>query len=105
VLIGSAAVVSGAMAMLSAKRVGRHRTAGTFYFWCLAALVVTATALAIVRWAEDYHLLILGALVFLAAFPGRRARREQWRGWALYDIQDVFVVEARSGIQQCRGAR
>jgi hypothetical protein len=86
VLIGSAAVVSGAVAMLSAKRVGRHPTAGTFYFWCLAALVVTATALAIVRWAEDYHLLILGALAFLAAFLGRRARREQWRGWALYHI-------------------
>jgi peptidoglycan/LPS O-acetylase OafA/YrhL len=52
----------------------------------VAALVVTATSLAIARWAEDYHLLILGALAFLAAFLGRRARREQWRGWALYHI-------------------
>jgi uncharacterized membrane protein len=52
VLIGVAAVVSGAVAMLSTKAAGRHPTAGTFYFWCLAALAVTATALAIVRWAE-----------------------------------------------------
>jgi len=51
-LIGVAAVVSGAVAMLSTKAAGRHPTAGTFYFWCLAALAVTATALAIVRWAE-----------------------------------------------------
>jgi hypothetical protein len=86
VLIGSAAVVSGAVAMLSAKRVGRHPVAGAFYFWCLAALFVTATALAIVRWVQNYHLFILGALAFLAAFLGRRARREQWRSWALYHI-------------------
>jgi hypothetical protein len=86
VLIGSAAVVSGAVAMLSAKRVGRHPVAGAFYFWCLAALFVTATALAIVRWVQNYHLFILGALAFLAAFLGRRARRERWRSWALYHI-------------------
>jgi len=73
VLIGVAAVVSGAVAMLSTKAAGRHPTAGTFYFWCLAALAVTATALAIVRWAEDYELFILGALAFAAALLGRCA--------------------------------
>ena len=86
VLIGSAAVISGAVAMLSAKRAGRHPTAGSIYCWCLAALTVTATALAIVRWAEDYHLFILGALALAAAFVGRRARRMQWPGWATYHI-------------------
>lgn len=86
VLIGMAAVVSGAIAMLSTKRAGRHPTAGTFYFWCLAALTTTATALAIVRWTEDYHLFILGALAFLAAFTGRRAHRERWRGWVRYHL-------------------
>jgi len=80
VLIGVAAVVSGAVAMLSTKAAGRHPTAGTFYFWCLAALAVTATALAIVRWAEDYELFILGALAFAAALLGRCARRTDGRG-------------------------
>jgi hypothetical protein len=82
VLIGIAAVVSGAVAMLSTKAAGRHPTAGTFYFWCLAALAATATALAIVRWAEDYELFILGALAFAAALLGRRARRDRWPRWA-----------------------
>ena len=86
VLIGMAAVVSGAIAMLSIKRAGRHPTAGTFYFWCLAALASTATVLAIVRWAEDYHLFILGALAFLSAYVGRRARRGRWRAWARYHV-------------------
>jgi hypothetical protein len=86
VLIGMAAVVSGAVAMLSAKAAGRHPTAGTFYFWCLAALTATATALAIVRWAEDYELFVLGALAFASAFLGRRARRNRWPRWPRYHI-------------------
>jgi hypothetical protein len=86
VLIGLTAVIAGVVAMLSAKRVGRHPTAGSIYFWCLAALAVTATALATVRWAEDYHLFVLGTLAFAAAFIGRRARRAQWRHWARYHI-------------------
>jgi hypothetical protein len=35
-----------------------------------------ATVLSVVRWAEDYHLFILGALSFTAAFLGRTARRQ-----------------------------
>jgi len=34
-----------------------------------------------VRWAEDYHLFILGALSFGAASLGRTARRQRWRNW------------------------
>ncbi len=81
VMLGLACVVTGAVAMLSQKRPGRHPRYGTIYFWCLAGVFLTATGLAVVRWVEDYHLLILGALSFAAAYFGRQARRRRWRSW------------------------
>jgi hypothetical protein len=81
ILLGLACVVTGAIAMLSQKRAGRHPRNGTIYFWCLAGVFLTATSLAAVRWAEDYHLFILGVLSFAAACFGRRARRQRWRNW------------------------
>ena len=86
VLLGLACVVAGAMAMLSPKRRGRHPGYGTIYFWCLAGVFLTAAALAAVRWAQDYHLFVLGALSFAAAYFGRRARQERWRHWVRLHI-------------------
>jgi hypothetical protein len=86
VLLGIVAVLSGALAMLSKKRRGRHPTAGTVYFWCLASLAFTSTVLSAMRWREDYHLFILGALAFLAALVGRTARRRQTYGWVRWHI-------------------
>ena len=71
VLIGLICVIAGAVAMLSPKRSGRHPTFGTIYYWGLVVVFVSATGLAIVRWAEDYHLFILGLLAFIAASVGR----------------------------------
>ena len=86
VLLGLACTVTGAIAMLSQKRAGRHPRYGTIYFWCLAGVFLTATGLAAVRWAEDYHLFVLGALSFAAAYFGRQARRQRWRNWARLHI-------------------
>jgi hypothetical protein len=86
ILLGLACTVTGAMAMLSRKRAGRHPRYGTIYFWCLAAVFLTATGLAAVRWAEDYHLFILGALSFAAAYLGREARRHRWQHWVRLHI-------------------
>jgi hypothetical protein len=86
ILLGLACVVTGAIAMLSQKRPGRHPQYGTIYFWCLTGLFLTATGLAVVRWAEDYHLFILGALSFAAACLGRQARRQRWRNWVRLHI-------------------
>ena len=71
VLLGLACVIAGAIAMLSRKRAGRHPRNGTIYFWCLAGVFLSAAGLAAVRWAQDYHLFILGALSFAAAYFGR----------------------------------
>ncbi len=86
VLLGLACVISGAIAMLSEKRAGRHPRNGTIYFWCLAGVFLTATGLAAVRWAHDYHLFVLGGLSFSAAYLGRQARRHRWRHWARLHI-------------------
>ena len=89
VLFGLACVVLGIIAMLSAKRYGGHPTAGTLYYWSLTALFATASVLAAMRWAEDYHLLILGALSFSAASVGRIARRQLWRRWVDFHVSGM----------------
>ena len=67
--------------MLSAKGRGRHSTFGKIYFWCLLALAASATALSVMRWSEDYHLFVFGALSFLSAWFGRTALRGRWGDW------------------------
>lgn len=86
VLLGLTCTITGIIAMLSAKRQGRHPSFGSFYYWCLMGVFVTASALAAVRWTEDYHLFILGTLAFAAAYLGRRARRKRWSNWVKLHI-------------------
>jgi hypothetical protein len=39
------------------------------------------SALSFMRWAENYHLFILGALSFASAFFGRTAVQRRWHQW------------------------
>jgi hypothetical protein len=99
ILLGLACVVAGIVAMLSEKRSGNHPRFGTIYFWCLAGVFLTATGLATVRWAEDAHLFLLGALSFTSAYVGRRARRHRWRNWPRLHVigmgtSYIFLVTA-----------
>lgn len=86
VLLGLAATAAGIVAMLSPKRPGRHPRFGSIYFWCLCGVFASATMLSVVRWSDDYHLFILGALAFAAAWFGRSARRNRWGAWARLHI-------------------
>ena len=86
ILVGVACVITGMVAMLSRKGRGRHSTSGTLYYCCLAVLVATATGLSMVRWAENYHLFILGILSLIAATAGRTALRQRWRNWVTMHI-------------------
>ena len=88
---GLVCVVAGIVAMLSRKQGGRHPQAGTIYYWALAIVFVTMTALAISQWAEDYHLFVLGALSFLAATVGRMARKRLWPAWARFHMTGMGV--------------
>jgi hypothetical protein len=80
--LGIVCVAVGALAMLSKKGRGRHSTLGKVYFWSLFALVIAATILAAMRWAEDYHLFVLGMMSFASAWLGRTALRRRWPQWA-----------------------
>lgn len=86
IVLGLVAVVSGAGAMLSSKRHGRHPTFGTIYFWSLAGLFVTSAVLAATRWAEDNVLFLLGACALAAGITGRQARRRRWAQWPRWHI-------------------
>jgi hypothetical protein len=86
---GMACVVTGVVAMLSRKGPGRHPTWGTAYYWCLSVVFVTACALSVLRWAENYYLFILGTLSFAAAFFGRTAHQRRWRNWVRLHISGM----------------
>lgn len=76
ILLGLTCVVTGFVAMMSSKGRGRHSRFGTVYYWCLSAVFASATALSAMRWAESYHLFVIGALSFATAFLGRAAARQ-----------------------------
>jgi hypothetical protein len=78
---GLTCVVSGALAMTAAKRTGRHTVAGTVYLWSLMVVVASATTMAVLRIAEDWHLLLIAAVAGSAGSLGYLARRRRWRGW------------------------
>ena len=67
--------------MLFQKGRGRHSRFGTIYFWCLSALFASATFLSVMRWAENYHLFMLGAAAFGCACFGRLALQQRWPHW------------------------
>lgn len=91
VLFGLTCVIAGIAAMLSPKGRGRHSTFGTIYFWSLSAVFVSATILSAIRWAEDYHLFILGAFSFAAALLGRTALRRRWYDWVTRHVAGMGV--------------
>jgi hypothetical protein len=83
---GIICVLAGLVALLSKKQPGHHPKFGTIYYWSLSVVFVSASILAGLRWAEDYHLFILGTLAFAAATFGRMAHRRRWNGWVRLHI-------------------
>ena len=79
VAIAIGCAVAGFCAMLSVKGSARHRRFGTLYYAFLAAVFASSSALAAMRWADDYPLFILGLLSLTTASLGRTAQRRRWR--------------------------
>jgi hypothetical protein len=78
VIAGLAAVITGAIAAVARKGSARHIRAGRWYYRSITVVFATAVSLAVMRWAQDYYLLIIGAVAFTAATVGylhRRLRR------------------------------
>jgi hypothetical protein len=74
-------VVSGALAATAPKRPGRHPRAGTIYFWSLAVVFASSTTMAALRFLQDWHLLLIGAVAFCAGGLGYLARRRGRPRW------------------------
>lgn len=82
---GLVAVIAGALAMLAAKRPGRHPMAGRIYLGGLAVLFASACAIAMAR-PHTAFLLILGIAALAAGAAGLAARRIRWPGWLSHHI-------------------
>jgi hypothetical protein len=80
VAAGLLAVITGAIAALTRKGSPRHIRAGRWYYRAVTAVFATAAALAAMRWAQDWHLFILGAVAFTAATAGYLHRRHHRPG-------------------------
>jgi hypothetical protein len=80
VLAGLTAIVSGAIASLTHKGSRRHIRAGRCYYLAVSVVFATATALASMRWRQDYYLFIIGAIAFTAATIGFLHRRRHRNG-------------------------
>jgi hypothetical protein len=78
---GLTCVVTGALAATAPKRPGRHPTSGRVYFWSLAVLFASSTTMAVLRFAQDWHLLLIGTGAVGAASLGYLARRRRRPGW------------------------
>jgi len=75
VLAGLAAVATGAAAALSRKGSQRHILAGRWFYRAITVVFATAVTLGVIRWRQDYHLVIIGAVAFAAATVGFLHRR------------------------------
>ena len=80
VLAGLTAVITGAVAALSRKGSPRHVRAGRWYYGAISTVFATATALAAMRWRQDYYLFLIGAVAFTAATVGYQHRRRHRPG-------------------------
>jgi hypothetical protein len=80
VIAGLTAVITGAVAALVRKGSLRHIRAGRWFYRAVTVVFLTATALAIMRWRQDYYLFIIGAVAFTAATIGYQHRRRHRPG-------------------------
>ena len=92
--LGLTCVASGAVAMLRKKGRGAHSAAGKVYFWSLAALFTSATALSLMRWAEAYPLFIIGAAAFACALFGRTVLWLRWPYWTRLHLMGMGLSYA-----------
>ena len=80
VIAGLTAVLAGAVAALARKGSARHIHAGRWFYRAITVVFATATILAAMRWRQDYHLFVIGAVAFTAATIGYQHRRRHRPG-------------------------
>jgi hypothetical protein len=80
VIAGLTAVITGAIAALVRKGSPRHIRAGRWFYRAITVVFATAIALAVMRWRQDYYLVIIGTAAFTAATIGYQHRRRHRPG-------------------------
>jgi hypothetical protein len=80
VIAGLTAVITGAIAALTRKGSPRHIRAGRGFYRAVTVVFATAIALAVMRWRQDYYLVVIGAVAFTAATIGHQHRRRHRPG-------------------------
>jgi uncharacterized membrane protein len=78
---GLTCVITGVLAATAPKRPGRHTLSGRIFFWSLAVVFISSTTMATLRFAQDWHLLVIGTVAFGAGCLGYLARRRRRPGW------------------------
>ena len=80
VIAGLTAVITGAIAALVRKGSPQHIRAGRWFYRAITVVFLTAVALSIMRWRQDYHLVAIGVVAFAAATIGYLHRRRHRPG-------------------------
>jgi hypothetical protein len=83
---GLTCVVAGALAATAPKRPGRHTLGGRTFFWSLAVVFASSTTMAALRFAQDWHLMVIATVAFGAGCLGYLARRRRRPGWLRFHI-------------------
>jgi hypothetical protein len=91
---GLVAVVTGLVAALSQKGSSRHARSGHIYVRALSVVFATAVVLTAIRVREDYHLLLIGVVAFVAARVGHRlyARHRHGHGPHVLGMSTSYVA-------------
>ncbi len=88
VTAGVVGLLLGPVAMFSRKRRGRHTRAGEAYHWAFAALFVSAVALAVLDWSENWWLAPVGAGSYAFALLGYVAAKRRRPKWLIRHVAD-----------------
>ena len=81
ILIALAAVISGAVAMLSKKARGNHTLFGKIYLWAMLSSFLFIVILSVMRWPHNIHLLLIGVFASGSAFGGYRLSKSGMKRW------------------------
>jgi hypothetical protein len=81
VLLGTAAVSLGPVAMLSRKAPGFHPRIGELYHAAVLGVCLTAAALAILDWNRSWAFLPIAVGSYAFAFAGYMAAKLRFGGW------------------------
>lgn len=98
---GTLALLCGLGAILSRKKIKRHRPFGLIYFWCMTVIFVTSFYLSIYR--GNLFLLFIGIFTFHASYTALRSlklkelhlgQKPLTRDWLI----EIFNISANLGL-------